>query len=110
VTIGKIKRVSVVIEKKLEIGGSLKLTFQRWEYATATDTIEFTYTNESSDPWYSDYSVELPVEKEKAKEIVGFLSAAFDLEEERNEKIRKYFTGQYHMIGEGLIEYLNQKD
>lgn len=65
---------------KLEIGADLWMEYWKWD--SCEDDVSFNYIEHSPDSWYSAQETEVLINKEKATEIVSFLTKAFNLGEE----------------------------
>lgn len=65
------------MNKTLELSDWLKLTHTKWSESECAT--EFEYVNLATDYWNSDYEICVPVDKEKAIEIITFLKEAFNI-------------------------------
>ena len=64
-------------ESKLNITNSMSFVCNKYE-SLPTD-VSIDYTNFSSDHWHGDEEKSIEINKEKAIEIIAFLSESFDL-------------------------------
>lgn len=62
--------------EKIEIGGTLALEIYKWGHGDPT--VEFTYTEHSSDHWHSDRETEVSIDKATAERIVAALRKHFE--------------------------------
>jgi len=64
-------------EKELSLTSSCKLT--AYAYENIPPDVYLEYTEYSPDTWYENTETEVTIEKEKAIEIIEFLTKAFSL-------------------------------
>lgn len=57
--------------------GRISLVKNEWEHIPTT--VEFTFTNQSFDHWYSDEEVEEEITKEDAEKLIAHLQQVFGI-------------------------------